>query len=342
MAHFVLQINDWYRLNARSLPWRETKNPYFIWLSEVILQQTRVDQGLNYYLKFIHAFPTVEKLALADEEHVLKLWQGLGYYSRARNLHKTAKEVVERFNGEFPASYTDLLSLKGIGPYTAAAIASFAFDLQHAVVDGNVYRVLSRYYGIDTPIDSTEGKKEFQSLASTLIPADQPALFNQSIMEFGALFCTPANPNCEQCPLLDSCQSGSNQLYKQRPVKAKKTAVRDRYFHYFHIEFDQQIAIHKRESKDVWQHLYEFPMIETTTAELLNTDLASLSIDSARLNTQYTSKHILSHQRIHAIFYTLDETVLTDFQGLNTVSLSTLHDLPIHRLMHRYVEKYLS
>lgn len=341
MADFVLQITKWYRLNARPLPWRATKNAYFIWLSEVILQQTRVDQGAAYYHKFTEHFPTVHTLAAADEEQVLKLWQGLGYYSRARNLHKTAMEVVQRFDGTFPASYDDLLSLRGIGPYTAAAIASFAYDLQHAVVDGNVYRVLSRYYGIDTPMDSTEGKKRFQQLATDLIPADDPAQFNQAIMEFGALYCTPTNPDCEHCVLFDSCASGRSGLWKQRPLKAKKTAVRDRFFHYFHIESNGQIAVHRREAKDVWQHLYEFPMQETATAELLSSDLAFPAVTPANMERIFESKHILSHQRIHAVFYRVNDLSEADLKSFKTVDMQAFHALPIHRLMHRYAERFV-
>ena len=341
MADFVLQITEWYRLNARTLPWRETKNAYFIWLSEVILQQTRVDQGMKYYLSFVSNFPTVEQLALADEEQVLKLWQGLGYYSRARNLHKTAQQVTEQFNGVFPASYVDLLSLKGVGPYTAAAIASFAFDLPHAVVDGNVYRILSRYFGIDLPIDSTEGKKVFQELASELIPARDPALFNQSVMEFGAMQCTPANPSCETCVFVDSCASGKNERWKERPVKSKKTAVRDRFFHYFHIEHEGQIAVTKRVEKDVWQHLYEFPMIETLSGELSAEDLASFPVQQMEFATVSSSKHILSHQRIYATFHRLTTAKSSDLAPFETNDIGSFHDLPIHRLMHRYVEKYM-
>jgi len=341
MADFVLQITDWYRQNARQLPWRSTKNAYFIWLSEVIMQQTRVDQGLNYYHNFTVHFPTVNDLADADEEAVLKLWQGLGYYSRARNLHKTAQEVVTRFQGEFPPSYMDLLSLKGIGPYTAAAIASFAFDLQHAVVDGNVYRVLSRYYGIDTPIDSTAGKKEFQSLADSLIPASMPALFNQAMMEFGAMLCTPNNPACDRCPLVESCLSGRSGLYKVRPVKAKKTAVRDRYFHYFHIENNDELLVRKRDFKDVWQNLYEFPMIETGTSNLSEETTAAFGLETGSIVEMMESKHILSHQRIYAKFYKArfaDQTKHNDFIALKKADF---HQLPIHRLMERYAEQFL-
>ncbi|WP_430406634.1 A/G-specific adenine glycosylase [Fluviicola sp.] len=331
MADFVLLISDWYRLNARELPWRNTKNPYFIWLSEVILQQTRVDQGMNYYLKFIENYPTLNQLADADEEAILKLWQGLGYYSRARNLHKTAQQVRDEFNGAFPKTYHEIIQLKGIGPYTAAAISSFAFDLPHAVVDGNVYRILSRYYGIDEPIDTGKGKKLFQELADSLIPEAEPALFNQAIMEFGAIQCTPNNPDCESCVLNQSCISAFNSdLIKKLPVKKGKTKVRKRYFHYLHIEKGLEIALDQRTGKDVWEKLYEFPLIEREddTMPLEFKDSASLS---------YQTKHILSHQHIYAFFYKSDETEI-DGLDLKFVEKSQLEDYPIHRLMEKYLE----
>jgi len=341
MADFVLQITDWYRQNARDLPWRRTKNAYFIWLSEVIMQQTRVDQGMNYYHNFTVSFPSVHDLADAEEEAVLKLWQGLGYYSRARNLHKTAQEVVAKFGGEFPPSYENLLSLKGVGPYTAAAIASFAFDLQHAVVDGNVYRVLSRYYGIDTPIDSTTGKKEFQQLADSLIPASMPALFNQAMMEFGAMLCTPANPACDRCPLVETCLSGRSGLYKVRPVKAKKTAVRDRFFQYFHVEDNNTLLVRKRDFKDVWHNLYEFPMLETESKELPEELLLTMGIKSAEIVSMFEARHILSHQRIYAHFYKVTNPGAFVKDGLLTVSKEAFYKLPIHRLMETYSERFI-
>jgi A/G-specific adenine glycosylase len=331
MADFALLISDWYRLNARELPWRNTKNAYFIWLSEVILQQTRVDQGMNYYLKFIENYPVLNQLADADEASVLKLWQGLGYYSRARNLHKTAQQVRDEYGGEFPKTYAEIIQLKGIGPYTAAAISSFAFDLPHAVVDGNVYRVLSRYFGIDEPIDSTQGKKTFQNLADSLIPESDPALFNQAIMEFGAIQCTPNNPDCNSCVLNQSCVSAFNtDLIKKLPVKKGKTKVRKRYFHYLHIEKEGEIALDQRTNKDVWEKLYEFPMIESESA---NIPLAFK--DSADLC--YQTKHILSHQHIYAYFY---KTELSEIEGLDFtfVEKSQLEDYPIHRLMEKYLE----
>lgn len=338
MTDFVLQISDWYRLNSRDLPWRRTKNAYFIWLSEVILQQTRVDQGLSYYQKFVKNFPSIHDLANADEAEVLKNWQGLGYYSRARNLHKTAQQVVELYNGTFPADYQALLKLKGIGPYTAAAIASFAFDLPHAVVDGNVYRILSRYFGIDEPIDSTTGKKIFQNIANELIPHDQAALFNQSIMEFGSLACTPSNPDCENCVLFASCASGRSGLATTRPVKSKKTKVRDRYFHYFHLEKDGEVALYKRTAKDVWKSLYEFPMVETITPNLELEQVSKWFNETP--SACFTSKHILSHQRIHAYFYKIEakELLSLDQTDFRFVHVNDFDDYPIHRLMERYWE----
>jgi len=336
MTDFVLQITDWYRQNARILPWRSTTDPYFIWLSEVILQQTRVDQGLNYYLRFTETFPKITDLANAKEDQVLKVWQGLGYYSRARNLHKTAKIVQENYQGEFPNNYNEIIALKGIGPYTAAAIASFAFNLPYAVVDGNVYRVLSRYFGIDTPIDSTEGKKLFQSLADELIPKDQPALFNQAIMEFGAINCTPNNPPCENCILLNTCASGRNGLATKRPVKTAKTKVRNRYLHYFHLISNDEIAIRKRGSNDVWEGLYEFPVIETDTPDLNKNQLPPWI--SHPNEVVFSAKHILSHQRIHAHFYRISVLKKERFsdQDLKWVDHETFESLPIHRLMHKY------
>ncbi len=331
MADFVLLISDWYRLNARELPWRNTKNPYFIWLSEVILQQTRVEQGMNYYLKFIENYPNLNKLADADEASILKLWQGLGYYSRARNLHKTAQQVRDEYAGDFPKTYSEIIQLKGIGPYTAAAISSFAFDLPHAVVDGNVYRILSRYFGIDEPIDTGKGKKMFQELADSLIPEAEPALFNQAIMEFGAMQCTPNNPVCESCVLNQSCVSAFNtELIKKLPVKKGKTKVRKRYFHYLHIEKGLEIALDQRTGKDVWEKLYEFPLIESE-----NESAPSEFKNSATLS--YQTKHILSHQHIYAFFYTTEES---EIEGLDFkfIDKSQLEDYPIHRLMEKYLE----
>ena len=268
MLQFQELITHWYHQNKRNLPWRTTKNAYVIWLSEIILQQTRVEQGLPYFNKFLQHYPSVSDLATADEQEILNDWQGLGYYSRARNLHKTAKEVVEIYKSEFPSTYNELLKLTGIGPYTAAAIASFAFDEAKAVVDGNVYRVLSRVFDIEEAIDSTQGKKTFELLANELIDKKNPAIYNQAIMEFGALHCVPVNPDCATCPLQFQCLAYANKTITERPVKSKKTKVTPRYFVYLiELSPSQTIRIEKRKEKGIWQHLYQFPLVEFTSID---------------------------------------------------------------------------
>ena len=254
----------WYLQNDRDLPWRRTKNPYFIWLSEIMLQQTRVAQGMAYYLKFTDNFPTVFDLAKADESTVLKMWQGLGYYSRARNLHYSAKHIANELNGEFPNTYKEIIKLKGIGDYTASAIASICFKEPTAVVDGNVYRVLSRYFGIKTPINSSAGIKEFKALAQTLIDESQPGNYNQAIMDFGALHCKPQNPLCDTCPFADSCVALEKKLIKELPVKDKKIKIRNRYFNFLVIKTNNNKTIlTERKGKGIWQGLYQFPLIES-------------------------------------------------------------------------------
>lgn len=333
MTDFVLQISDWYRLNKRDLPWRRSKNPYFIWLSEVILQQTRVDQGTPYYLRFSENFKTVTELALASEDEILKLWQGLGYYSRARNLHTTAKIIHEKYEGVFPNNYDGLIQLKGIGPYTAAAIASIAYNEPKAVVDGNVYRVLSRYFGIETPIDTAVGKKEFQALADEILPPSDAGNFNQAIMEFGALHCTPKQANCSTCPVQASCRAYLANSVDKLPIKQGKTKVRDRYFHYFHMESNGEIALTQRSDSDIWQKLYEFPMIESSNSELPEDALNLVNEPKLVFNT----KHILSHQRIHAYFYIAEPKQKASY---NRVERVRFEDFPIHRLMEKYWENY--
>lgn len=256
-------LADWYHLHRRNLPWRQTSDPYPIWLSEIILQQTRVDQGIPYYLRFVETFPTVNDLAEATEDQVLKLWQGLGYYSRARNLHRTAKQIRDQFGGHFPREYDTLLSLPGIGEYTAAAIASFAFNLPHAVVDGNVNRVIARLFGIYEPINTTNGQRHFRKMATELLSPSDPATHNQAIMEFGALWCKPQSPDCENCILLQDCFAGRRQLANDLPVKMPKTKIRSRFFNYLLIRDKEHIYLRKRKEKGIWQHLYELPCIET-------------------------------------------------------------------------------
>jgi len=313
MKAFADKIIAWYELNKRNLPWRNTKNAYHIWLSEIILQQTRVDQGKSYYLKFISEFPTVKHLAKANNDKVMKLWQGLGYYSRARNLHASAKQIVEKHKGNFPDTFEAILSLKGVGEYTASAVASFAFDLQHAVVDGNVFRVLSRVFGIDIPIDSTKGKKEFNKLANELLDKKNPALYNQAIMEFGALQCKPVNPDCSVCPLKNMCFAYSKKLVNQLPVKEKKTKTRNRYFNYLVFNYKNKTIINKRTKKDIWINLYDFPLNENEkkTSELQffkskewNSIIGKNKFVVKRVSPYY--KHILSHQKIYARFFEID------------------------------------
>ena len=310
--NFSKALLQWYLQNKRDLPWRNTTNPYHIWLSEIMLQQTRVAQGLPYFLRFIDAFPTIFDLAKAHEEQVLKLWQGLGYYSRARNLHKTAQQIAFEFDGVFPNNFLNLLKLKGIGEYTAAAIASFSFNESVPVVDGNVFRVLSRYFDIGTDISSSAAKKEFTALANELLPKGSANLFNQAIMEFGALQCVPKNPDCENCVLNQSCLALQRKKVAQLPVKLKKTIVTKRYFNYLiFIDDNQNTLIQKRTDKGIWHNLYEFPLIETENPE---TDEVILKlIQSQKIITNPLQDenivaseriiHKLSHQHLNIKFW---------------------------------------
>ena len=293
--NFAAILLQWFKNNGRPLPWRETNDPYAIWLSEVILQQTRIAQGMSYWERFMTQWPTVNDLAAATEDKVLKAWQGLGYYSRARNLHTAAQQVVKI--GEFPQTFKELKTLKGVGDYTAAAIASIAFGQPVAVVDGNVYRVLSRYYGITTAIDSTEGKKEFQTLAQSLLPTSEPADYNEAIMDFGATQCTPTSPHCTTCPLCETCIAFREQRMNELPVKSKKVKQRERHFTYLYIEYNGEIAIHQRGAGDIWQGLWELPQAEQLTS----------SKDSVwgkeALLLRKGVKHILTHQILLADIY---------------------------------------
>lgn len=293
--NFAATLLQWFKNNGRSLPWRETKDAYAIWLSEVILQQTRIVQGMSYWERFMAQWPTINDLAAATEDEVLKAWQGLGYYSRARNLHTAAQQVANL--GEFPQTFKELKLLKGVGDYTAAAIASIAFGEPVAVVDGNVYRVLSRYYGIDTPIDSTEGKKEFQVLAQSLLPVNEPADYNEAIMDFGATQCTPNSPHCSACPLCETCVAFREQRINELPVKSKKVKQRERHFTYLYIEYEGKIAIHQRGAGDIWQGLWEFPQEE----HLTSSEDSAWKTEAQLL--QKGVKHILTHQILLADIY---------------------------------------
>ena len=298
---FSEQLLIWYEKNARDLPWRQTTDPYLIWLSEVILQQTRVAQGLPYFEKFKENFPTVFDLAAAPENVLLRHWQGLGYYSRARNLQKTAKIVVEQFKGVFPKSYLELIKLPGIGPYSAAAISSFAFGEPHAVVDGNVFRILARYFGIDVDIADSKNRKIFENLANDLLIKSQAAKFNQSIMEFGSLQCSPS-PNCTDCPLRLSCFAFQNDKVNLLPIKTNKVKISSRYFNYFVIEKNNKILVKKRTNKDIWAGLYEFYLIETTytlgLSEILLNDKKMAFLQNFVIELSSPKAHKLSHQKI--------------------------------------------
>lgn len=297
---FSTQIISWYRANPRELPWRGTSDPYKIWLSEIILQQTRVAQGLPYYYAFSEAYPTVGALATAPETEVLRLWQGLGYYSRARNLHACAKYIWNEMGGKFPDTYQELLKLKGVGTYTAAAISSFAFGEVKAVVDGNVFRVLARYFGIETDIASGKGKKIFEALANNLIPKENPGEYNQAMMDFGARLCIPKNPTCSECPLMTTCFAYKNDLVKDLPVKINKTKIKERDLHYFVIRCGDQWVWKKRGSGDIWEGLHDFPLSEKESVRL-----TELSTNQPKLLPK-KYRHILSHQRLNASFSELE------------------------------------
>ncbi|HVZ95261.1 MAG TPA: A/G-specific adenine glycosylase, partial [Chitinophagaceae bacterium] len=261
---FFENLIKWDRnYNTRDMPWKGEKDPYRIWISEIMLQQTRVQQGLDYYQRFIKKWPDVKSLAAASEQQVYKAWEGLGYYSRCRNLIASARHIAKELNGKFPDKYDDIIKLKGIGHYTAAAITSFAFNLPYAVVDGNVFRVLSRFFGIDTPVDSVKGKNEFTALAHELLDKKNPGLYNQAIMDFGAVVCKPAAPVCEECVLQKKCAAYNKQLVLTLPRKEKTVRQRTRFFNYFIIEHHNKLFVRKRTGNDIWQSLYEFALVET-------------------------------------------------------------------------------
>jgi A/G-specific adenine glycosylase len=336
---------SWYHKNKRDLPWRSTGDPYKIWLSEIILQQTRVDQGLDYYRRFVLKYPTVKKLAAASEDDILKLWQGLGYYSRARNLHHAAKDVVKRFNGKFPSDYNDILSLKGIGEYTAAAIASFAFHKKHAVVDGNVFRALSRYLGIKTPLNSSLAKKEFTAAALVLMEDFPPHDFNQAIMEFGALQCKPKNPSCESCPLQESCYAFSKKKVQHLPVKLRKAKPRNRYFNYICIQHGGNIHLRKRTQNDIWKNMYDFPLIETpkriSSEKLFMLDewKKHFSKKNDRLISETsTVRHQLTHQTIHAKFFVIRSGTELKMEGVKSVKRNKVHQYALPKLIENYLK----
>jgi len=335
---FSNRLIYWYLQNDRDLPWRKTKNPYFIWLSEIMLQQTRVHQGLSYYITFTKEFPTVFDLAKASESKVLKLWQGLGYYSRARNLHHSAKYIAKDLDGKFPSTYEEIKKLKGVGDYTASAISSICFNESQAVVDGNVYRVLSRYFGIKTPINSSAGIKEFKELAQTLIDPKQPGSYNQAIMDFGALHCKPQNPLCETCPLNDSCIALAKKTIKQLPVKEQKIKIRKRYFNYLvFISDDNKTMLSERKGKGIWQGLYEFPLIETEKG--ISKEELSVQISEKEnivLSNENEIVHKLSHQHLYTKFWIVKKDVLHE----NQISWNSIKKYPVPILIANFLENF--
>ncbi len=343
LSHFHRQLLNWYDSNHRILPWRETQDPYKIWISEIILQQTRVAQGHNYYLRFINRFPTVADLASAPEDEVLLLWQGLGYYSRARNLHIAAQQIMEQHGGIFPTEWKDVRNLKGIGDYTAAAICSFAYNQPYAVLDGNVYRVLARLFDEETIMDIPAGKRLFHALADEILNRENPAAHNQAIMEFGALYCTPTSPDCEHCPLQVHCQAYANHTVDFLPVRKPRTALKERYLNYliFRSE-DNQTLIYRREKQDIWKHLYEFPLIESDHL-FTHKDLLPYLPAGAHIVNEKTLTHVLSHQRLHARFFWISSPTLPAAHQLPTnkhlpITWEALDDYALSRLTLRALE----
>lgn len=343
--YFSRKIVEWYLENKRDLPWRQTSDPYKIWLSEVILQQTRVNQGLPYYNNFVSTYPTVQSLAAADEREVLRMWQGLGYYTRARNLHKCAGTIAGPHGGAFPTSYSDLKKLPGIGDYTAAAIASFAFREPVAVLDGNVFRVLSRLFGLTDPIDSPKGKLNFAKVATSLLSKERPDLHNQAMMEFGATVCLPANPQCQECIFRKNCIAARDGVQAFLPVKSKAPACRRRYFNYFVFKKGRSLLMRQRTEKDIWLGLFDFPLIEKNKPLPLRQLVASVDLHSTtsqKISVTPVYKHILSHQTIFCRFIIVpwSKNIWPRQNGLEFYSFREIDRLPKPALISRFLDDY--
>ncbi|TYR34470.1 A/G-specific adenine glycosylase [Sphingobacterium phlebotomi] len=344
---FAVKLMNWYREKGRDLPWRTTHNAYIIWLSEIILQQTRVEQGRPYFHRFVEAFPIVTKFAEANEEDILRLWQGLGYYSRARNMHKAAKMVVDDFQGVFPNTYEKAIRLPGVGEYTAAAIASFSANEARAVVDGNVYRVLARYFGIKEPINSVQGKKIFAQIAEEMLDKESPGIYNQAIMDFGALQCKPKNPLCADCIFRVECVAFQEKLIDVLPAKLKGKGSRNRYFHYFIVIEGDRILMSKRGQGDVWTNLYEFPMIETAEDMpmpdlTVHADFVQYFEEDVVLTAVGKQvKHVLSHQNIYARFYIVGDSnaLKKKKKDWNYYYYEKIDKLAKHKLIFSFLEK---
>lgn len=341
MTGFAAILLQWYAANKRQLPWRDETDPYRIWISEIILQQTRVQQGWDYYLRFVKRFPDVRTLAEASEQEVLKYWQGLGYYSRARNLHAGARYLCEAHRGVFPQSYDEILEIKGVGEYTAAAIASFAFKLPYPVVDGNVLRVLARYAGVEDPVDGTAGRRRIYAMAQQLIPVEVPDDFNQAMMDFGALQCVPSHPHCEDCPFQGSCEAFRTGRQELLPIRSHKVQQRNRYFHYWVLLQGDCIYLHHRTADDIWKGLYEFPLTESDrmlSVEALAERQLQLFSDGGPFPFTVSPlyRHVLSHQVIHACFMVLDLPVSVSLPGCLKVCKKDLKKYPVPKLVERY------
>lgn len=340
--HKILII--WYQQNKRPLPWRTKNDPYLVWVSEIILQQTRVDQGTSYYIRFIEKFPNVKSLADASEMEVLRLWQGLGYYTRARNMHFAARQIINEFNGRFPDTLINIAKLPGIGPYTAAAIASISFGLPHAAIDGNVYRVLARIFGIKTPIDSSSGKKEFKLLAEELIDRRNPGLFNEALMEFGALVCTPQKPACSSCPFNNRCIAWQNNEVAGFPVKSKKTLVKNRFFSYLVIHHGDFMHLVRRDDKDIWRNLYQFPLIESqhplTAPEILSNGEFITMFNGNKLTVGTISQgviHQLTHQKLHVQFVEITVHKPVTRPGWIVIPANQVYEYPVPKVIDNYL-----
>ena len=345
-------LMKWYEIHGRNLPWRHTKDPYKIWVSEIILQQTRIAQGTNYYLNFIKVFPNIKSLAEAEETEVLKLWEGLGYYSRARNLHASAKFIISEFDGVFPSNYKDIHSLKGIGSYTAGAISSIVFNLPYPAIDGNVKRVISRIYEIRENINSSSGTKQIENILGKILDKKEPGKFNQALMDLGSMICAPKNPDCSNCVLNTMCKAYSNNLVNELPNAYKKIKIRKRVFIYFLFHQGPDILIRKRTSEDIWKGLYEFPLIEFKSMpnekkwkqELINDfQLEERSIEIFKISDKF--KHILSHQKIEAHFVHVKVTTLKEIALKYKLDLEVLKNIkkhPFPRLIEKYILNHLT
>ncbi|NIJ43976.1 A/G-specific adenine glycosylase [Wenyingzhuangia heitensis] len=339
---FYKTLEMWYLNNKRDLPWRKSSNPYFVWLSEIILQQTRIQQGLSYYNTFTNHYPTVLDLANAKEDNVLKNWQGLGYYSRARNLHFSAKYICNELDGKFPTTYKEIIKLKGVGDYTASAIASICFNEKTAVVDGNVYRVLSRYFNIDIPINSSKGIKYFKELAQELIINANPKEYNQAIMDFGSMVCKPQNPNCENCPLENGCLAKAKNMISSLPVKEKKIKIKNRYLNFIVFTNGEQTILEKRTGSGIWQNLYQFPLLEfdeiATQKELIKKPLLKdYNTSTIKLFNPEPWVHKLSHQHLFTQFWIVDTQNISQ---TNSVHWENIDNFAVPKLIHKFLDSY--